>query len=158
MAVLFGRLRDDWCVWDLERDLPHLFLEHARGKSCVSITVPKDTGKFLTDEEFKALAVAVNDPTRKAFLPVESMDFPAQFTIALGRCHVRVEEIREVKLKCRDYLTKLCIELCNRLPDCLSLYQAVAYLTPTEALKAEQRRNFFDLPWNLAGKYNLRCE
>jgi hypothetical protein len=40
VAVLCQRIRDDLCSWELSDDVPLLFLDHARGHSCVRITVP----------------------------------------------------------------------------------------------------------------------
>jgi hypothetical protein len=109
-------------------------------------------GKFLTTEAFESLHSALNDP--EAYLPFNSVDYGASFTIHLGKVKVPCEALNDVKKRCVNYLSVLCKQLVERLPINMHHYETLQYLTPVESLKPSPYRvDFFKLPLFLMGKF-----
>lgn len=108
-------------------------------------------GQFLSETDFQELKRALND--HYAYLSLDNIDFSASFAIHLGRINLPVERVREVKQRCLNYLSVLCMELVNRLPNNMHLFENIRYFTPEESLKPVNRVDFSKLPFELAGKY-----
>ncbi|KYN02975.1 Zinc finger MYM-type protein 1 [Cyphomyrmex costatus] len=102
-------------------------------------------GKFLTAEAFELLRNALNNP--EAYLPLNSIDYGASFTIHLGRVNLPCEVLNDMKQRCVNYLSVLCKQLVERLPTNINHFETLQYLTPDECLNpCPNRVDFFKLP------------
>lgn len=120
-----------------------------------SIISSRADGKMLNVLDVNLIQNALRYPN--SHLPLSSVDFGFQFEEQAKKSvesgNLNNEQLHLIKQRSSQFLFRLCLEMCKRLPDNLHIIDKVKYLSPVECFNPSTRQTFSQLPIELAGMY-----